>query len=254
MPKKFRSEAAAGGDLSGRTSAAGGGAGAPPSNTAPANCSTDGCGPSGPFLGAGVDSLYLSFRGRLLGDVERQLDRKKEAAASLDPGQDLLAQLVVADHTFEVLSHGRGKFQYILRDAGFYIQLSNRTRSRLPVAYCQISSACLLSLGVEAAANELLCVLAKLIELDGAPPTISRCDLYVDAAEPFDLERIDRADWVCRARDIQDFGTVVHRTGFVFGRGGDISARVYDKTAEIQRSGKEYMKAIWHEVVSLAVV
>ena len=41
---------------------------------------------------------------------------------------------------------------------------------------------------------------------------------------------------------------------FVFGRGGDISARVYDKTAEIQRSGKEYMKAIWHEVVSLAVV
>lgn len=234
-------------DLSARTNPASDGAGAPPSNTAPANCSSNGEGPSGLILCAGVDSLYLSYRGRLLGDVARKLDRKKEAAASEEPGLDLLAQMAVAGHTFEVMPYGRGKFQYVLRDPSFDIQLSNRIKSRLPVAYCQVSSACLLSLGVEAATERLGRVLGELLETDGAPASVSRCDLYVDAVEPFDLDQLERGDWVCRARDINDYGTVSHRTGFVFGRGGDISARVYDKTVEIQRSGKDYMKTVWHE-------
>ena len=239
------SGAGACGDLSLETTAARGGAGAPPSNTAPANCNEG--GPPSQILCAGVDSLYLSYRGRLRGDIARKLDRKKEQAASDDAGSELLAQLQLGEGTFEVLGHGRGKFQYVLKDDRFSIQLSNRPQSQLPVAYCQISSALLLAEGPEAASEALRGVLEQLIESDDWWASVSRCDVFVDATAPFNLGEIRRGDWVCRARRIQEFGTVNHCTGFVFGGGGDLSARVYDKTEEIKTSGKEYMKTVWYE-------
>jgi len=247
MSNQRRCQAAASGALSGRTTAARGGSGAPPSNTAPANCGSGDGGDRHPILWSDCDSLYISVRGRILGDVERKLDRAKEEAAADDWGRQALAQITVADQRFEVKAHGRGKFQYVLRNEGFYIQLSNRQKSQLPVAYCQVASSCLFSLGLEAAVRLLLEVLDELVEREGDHVSISRCDLYVDACEPFDLDAVARREWVCRARDIQDYGLADKRTGFVFGRGGDLSARVYDKTAEIVRSGKDYLKPLWHQ-------
>jgi hypothetical protein len=49
----------------------------------------------------------------------------------------------------------------------------------------------------------------------------------------------------CRKRDIHEEANKV--TGISFGPGNDLSARLYDKTLEITKSGKEYLKALWAE-------
>jgi len=53
--------------------------------------------------------------------------------------------------------------------------------------------------------------------------------------------------WICRARKFSDYWDGDIFTGFSFGLGGDISARLYNKTAEIKKSKKDYLKIFWAE-------
>ncbi|WP_420426370.1 hypothetical protein [Algiphilus sp.] len=239
--------AAAGGALSGRTTAARSGAGAPPSNTAPGNCNSGDRGGKPLVLKAGLDSLYLSYYGRVYGDMQRRLDAKKEQACESDLGLRAQAQILLADERLEVASHGRKGYRFVLRNTDFDLGIADRPGTKFPQAYCKVSSACLLRDGQEEAVRKLTAIIDALIERDGSGPNVSRVDLYVDACEPFDLDSMNRSDWVCRARDIQDFGSVAKRTGFVFGRRGVILARIYDKTEEIKHSGKDYWKVVWHQ-------
>ena len=221
------------------------GAGAQASNTAPDNCIPPSSGPV--LLTRGIDSLYLSFTGRLFGDVERRLDHAKECAQKDDWESQALAAISVAGQVFTVLPYGRGKFQFVIRSEAFTIQLSNRKNSKLPVCYCQVSSAALLVAGATETCAQLIAVVEKLIERED-PPTISRCDFYVDAVEPFDLSAVPLDAWVCRARERNQYAQGQHCTGFTFGAGGDISARVYDKPVEIAKSRKDYLRPIWQRL------
>lgn len=90
--------------------------------------------------------------------------------------------------------------------------------------------------------------------------TVARLDLAVDV--PQALPRISEIDNVvtrARAKTVyhtiesgyQDnrerFSVGARQTGYRFGRGGPLVARIYDKDAEIEHSGKEWMKDIWRE-------
>jgi hypothetical protein len=111
-------------------------AGAPPSNTAPANSTPA----IAKILHTGIDSLYVSFEGTLLPRWEVRLRELKQAAQSDSEADKLEAQVEIGDHRFEVRDKGRPHYAYLICDNWFSISLASASAQAMPVAYVQISS------------------------------------------------------------------------------------------------------------------
>lgn len=213
------------------------GEGAPLSNTAPANSNRP------QILMAGMDSLYLSVQGSISLEADIKLRTLKALAQGL-PHEQALAVYSVLDHRFEVWGKGSGLFPYVLVDHAYYIKLCGLGSGKLPLAYIQVKSAWLMEKGVECVCAELLAILKHLGEVEGELQ-VSRVDLYVDFVLPGSFDVALVGQWVSRARLISQYSMDRIFSGISIGLGGDISARLYDKTLEIKESGKEYMRNVW---------
>lgn len=210
--------------------------GAPPSITAPANCIRP--------LRHGVDSLYVSYPGQISEAVALCLQEFKGLAQSPKERDVVDAVCHAGDHAFTVLPRGRGRFAFVLEDNWFSIQLSNASASVLPLAHVQIRSEYLTAVGPEEALRTLDDLVAYFGEVSG-PATISRVDLFVDFVADHDLTAESGFAWIkrCKKRDIHEENNRI--TGISFGPGNEISARLYDKTLEILKSSKLYMRPLW---------
>jgi hypothetical protein len=211
-------------------------AGAPPSITAPANCIRP--------LRHGVDSLYLSYPGQLDREVGTMLQELKEAAQSFDERIQAGATYSNGSHHFTVSARGRGRFAFVLEDGWFRIEMPNATASVLPLAHVQVRSEYLTAVGMEEAIRSLDELLPEFGQVRG-PAGMSRIDLYVDFLTDLDPTAFPGGHWVkrCRKRDIHEDRDFI--TGITFGAGNEVSARLYDKTVEILKSGKDYLKPLW---------
>jgi hypothetical protein len=218
--------------------------GAPPSNTAP-DTSNHGNFNRTTVIGAGVDSLYLSIPGELKPAAQTLLQRLKEQAQARDPEIRALAQYPVHDWIFDVSDKGARLFSYILTDPRYRIEVA-RPSATLPLAHVQISSAALAAYGVARCVADLLVVLGHFGEIHG-DPVVSRADLFVDVTTSCDLTRLEDEQWVTRAQSRARYAEHGQRSGYVIGRGGDISVRLYDKTLEIRGSGKDHAKRQWQQ-------
>lgn len=218
-----------------------GASGAAPGNTAPDNCN-----PSGSFkaLRWGVDSLYLSYQGQLDFEVQQRLKSLK-ALAQGELDQALTAQLPILDHVFEVSDKGAGSFPYVLRDNAFRIQLA-RSGTKLPMAYVQVSAEYLAFVGPEEAEARLRSVLEQLGALEGLA-AVSRIDLFADFVTTDSLD-VDRKTWVSRSQDKISYAAEDVLTGWSFGIGGSVSARIYDKCLQIQKKGIGWVVPLWLKV------
>lgn len=219
-------------------------AGAMPSNTAPANCKskTDFI----TILRFGIDSLYLSYPGALSQEADLELGAFKKAAQSKKEMDQAEAVYCLKDHRFEVLGRGARYFPFILADNAYFIQLAGVDNSQMPMAYVQIKSHWLTSLGVTAACADLLSVISNFGEVEGSAQ-VSRADLYVDFITPGSFEGLPLGSFVTRAKRISTHRLDNVLSGFSIGLGGDISARLYDKTKQIQVSGQDYLETLWQQ-------
>ncbi len=216
--------------------------GASPSNTAPHNSNK--AGENGfRLLRVAVDSLYLSFPGSLHAPVFAALKTLKTLAQADNPLELAQAQYVLGSHVFEVKDKGSGVFPFVLDDNAFRIQLS-RPGKKLPMAYVKVSAEYLAYKGPTAALVDVLALLGVLGELNGEN-IVSRVDLAVDFVSPWVMDSWDRLAWVTRASRIQAHSEDQHFTGWSIGMGSDIGARLYDKTREIVRSGKDWIMPLW---------
>lgn len=209
-------------------------AGAQPSITAPANSIRP--------LRHGIDSLYVSFPGTIDPKVALVLQELK--TLSQGTTDQIIAQGVykTCDHRFTVLPRGRGRFAFVLEDNWFHIELSNACA--LPLAHVQIRSEYLTTVGAEEALRTLNALVLRFGEPKGVP-TISRVDLFVDFVGDHDLTAQPGFAWVkrCRKRDIHEENNRI--SGISFGPGNEISARLYDKSLEILKSNKLYLRPLW---------
>ena len=89
------------------------------SNTAPPNCinpilieQSDDNFTS--VLHSGIDSLYLSFHGKLFLEIEDNVIKCKELASSAEATQQAKAVLFLDEHQFTVSAKGKGNFPQIL--------------------------------------------------------------------------------------------------------------------------------------------
>lgn len=163
-------------------------AGENPCNTSPAIS----------ILRSGVDSLYLSFRGKLHDEGQLRLEEARKAARSESDQEHPMAQVSVLDHLFEVLPTGGKLFRYQLRDHAFRVRLNRGGSKYLPIAATEIRSRYLTATGVAAAANELRLILSSFAVLEPGSGT-TRLDLFVDFTGPFPLDSWPDGAWVTRA-------------------------------------------------------
>jgi len=227
-------------DARGAARARPGAVGAPPSNTAPDKYT----GPIKQVLRFGVDSLYLSYAGELSESWRDRLEELKGFAQSEDSKERGFAQVKIGEHLFEVKDKGKGRHAFVLQDNAFHVAVSRR--NALPLAYMQIGSEFLAHLGVEAAEERARYVVASLGRIDGAP-TVSRADVFLDFVAPVPLNAWPMAAWVTRAESVMTYSINQQPSGWVIGQGGDISARLYDKTLEIKKSRAFYNYVLWSE-------
>jgi hypothetical protein len=212
------------------------GKGAPPSITAPANCIRP--------LRHGVDSLYLSFPGAIDPKLALCLQECKTLAQANDEEIVALGGICIGDHQFMVMPRGRGRFAFVLEDNWFSIQLSNTSGKMLPLALVQIRSEYLTAVGPEEAIRTISELIGGMGSLTG-PARLSRIDLFADFTTALDLTAIPGAHWVKRSKKRTIHEECDQVTGISFGSGNEVSARLYDKTRELNKSGKFYLEALW---------
>ncbi|MDP5240883.1 replication initiation factor [Uliginosibacterium sp. 31-16] len=193
----------------------------------------------------GVDSLYLSFDGELNADVEKELQKLKQAAQSSEEPEQACAQFALEDHLFEVKDKGSGLFPYVLDDNAFRIQLSRRNK-RLPMAYVKVSSAYLSSKRPCDIEDDLLWLLCQ-VGTNVDPAKVSRIDLYLDFVCDISMESWTRAAWLTRASSVNAYAIDNEFSGWSIGQGGVLSCRLYDKTLELEKSKKYYLQPLWTE-------
>jgi len=217
--------------------------GAPPSNTAPCN-SQD--GDFVKILRTGIDSLYLSYPGSLFTETAVRLNELKKLAQSDDLERSALAQIELDGHLFQVNDRGGRKFRYILADNWYRIEIASLTAKSLPLAYARVASELITLNGARFAENDLRGIVGKLGQLEGSA-RVSRVDLCVDFLTSYPLDAITESDWVSRAKVLDRFSINRAFSGWVIGPGGVMSARLYNKTLELQKSGKTYYQSLWEK-------
>jgi hypothetical protein len=76
--------------------------------------------------------------------------------------------------------------------------------------------------------------------------SVSRLDLFVDVQD-WEITATDRSRFVCRATNCRTFEEGARFTGFQFGARvtKTFSARIYDKTADVERHGTDWWFGIW---------
>lgn len=194
----------------------------------------------------GIDSLYVSYKGTLKEGIKEHLEEKKKLAQSEDEKEQASARITIDDHCFEVMDRGAKWYPFILVDNWYRIQVSGSKRQKLPQVYVQVSSELLTCHGLDNSINELRktvnMLLGKIEE-----ETISRTDVFIDFATNGELETIEKVSWITRAQKTHKYWNGDIFTGWTIGQGGDILARLYDKTVEIEKSRKDYLKEIWEK-------
>ncbi|MGH9425851.1 MAG: hypothetical protein ACRD2L_06035, partial [Terriglobia bacterium] len=193
----------------------------------------------------GIDSLYLSYSGKLNPDWKQKLHDLKLKAQSEEEAEQALAQAQIGSHIFDVKGRGVPLFPFVLVDNCFHIQLSSGKSEALPMAYVQVSSEYLSAAGPEQAEADLRFVLNTLGLVKGLA-SLSRCDPHLDFVCDIPLDQFNESDWIYRAHVFSKYWHRRVLSGFSIGLGGNLSARLYDKTLEVEtKSFKFYLHDLW---------
>jgi hypothetical protein len=189
-------------------------------------------------LASGVDALYLSGHGRLSKGFLARLEEERIFAdrASTPVPFDL------GDLVFGLAPHGWGKYRFCLdHETG---RIGFTASRRLPSVRIQPRAEFLHAVGPERTVRHFDRLLRPFVE--GMVLIVARLDLFLDV-EGMALGAADRPAFVCRADDSMTYEKGNAVTGFRFGsrRTQRISARLYDKTAEIAVKGNDWWELVW---------
>jgi len=189
-------------------------------------------------LASGIDALYLSGRAAVPSGL---LDRLAEARVAAEMVSEAVP-IELGGSEFAMAPFGWGKYRYrLLHDNG----LVGVTRSeRLPALRIQPRAEFLHGVGPDAAVDWF----RQRFEDEVGPLrlSVSRVDLHADW-QGWVPDWDDRERFVCRANALAMRGDCGDLTGWEFGRKGTktISARIYDKTLEVEQKGNDYWLDIW---------
>jgi len=199
-------------------------------------------------LASGVDSLYLSMRGELFDGLTvclaSMVDLNRHTGEPIpfsfhDAEPDLLLRL-----------HGWRTWPFWISSPRFELYVG--APAPFPAAYAQLHSGFIHQVGIHRAIQELEEIVTRFVIPRAPRITVSRVDLYADE-QGWQPEHDDFFRFTCRAtmRRLYEQPSQLHTSGrrlsgFVFGK-GDVLARIYDKSLEMQRRGETWQQAVWQD-------
>lgn len=214
-----------------------------PSNTHPPNTRIIACN---------IDTLHLSYFGRLEPRLAEELATKRAAIeAALDSAGESAAEtlpeaeVVIDGEKFALeLCRAHG-YRYRLVNADLVLMVRPESQGPMGCVRAQFSSVMLWHGGwAHAIARVELLVRAMLHGgVFTRPHAVSRLDMCVDFQGWIPVDA-DLLRCVTRATYNGAHHICAALSGFSFGR-GEVTARIYDKTLELAQSGKEWMRAVW---------
>jgi hypothetical protein len=208
-----------------------------------ANLRISWCGEPGPSpceLASGVDALYLSGHGYLYKGFLARLEEERMFADRTSRSVPFeLGELILG-----LAPHFWGKYRLCLdHETG---RIGFTASRRLPSVRIQPRAEFLHAVGPAGIVRHFDQILRPFVE--GLVLSVARLDLFLDM-EGLELCAGDRPAFVCRADDCMTYETGHVVTGFTFGsrRTQRISARLYDKTAEMALKGTDWWELVWGE-------
>lgn len=182
-----------------------------------------------------VDTLEVSFRGMVRPEVAKALRYSKARAQEEETPQPIKVDGVV----LAVQSHGLKPWGYVLEHEAVQVRVS--LAKNVPTV-----SVKLLAVGLAEYGHEGCYALAERIAVGiGADPvaTVSRLDIAVDFQGWVPtMARMEGI--VCPAAFRPVYPSIARPQTWQFGKGG-IVVRVYNKTAELNVSGKGWQAEVW---------
>jgi hypothetical protein len=198
-------------------------------------------------LAGGVDALHLSGRTVL---PQPFLDRLEEFRSLADAASATMP-FELGGEIFGMAPHAFGRYRYCLEHPDGRIEISSSPQ--LPAVRIQPRSAYLHTVGPTAAATRFQQTLeAECTEVE---LSVSRIDLHADF-DGWNIGIADRERFVCRAGSVRTYEEENRFTGFEFGRRSTktICARIYDKTADVARTGSDWRYDNWRREPGSVVV
>jgi hypothetical protein len=190
-------------------------------------------------LASGIDALYLLYRADVPSDVMSDLARGKAAAQEAESALPFEFGPVM----FEVQPKSFGRYRYCLTHRYAQIGVTPR-KGTMPEVRVQPRAEYLHAAGALAAAEQLTGIVASVC--GEVVATVSRVDLFSDW-QGWDLHGDRRGQFVCRGakRTLHERGETFGGLGFGSRASHTFTARIYDKTREIQQKGADYWFDIW---------
>lgn len=189
-------------------------------------------------LASGVDSLYVSSDCDVPKALWADLDREREVAA--ENGGSVPFSL--GGYDWQLKSRGLNRYSIWLDHP--LVALGITRSQRLPTLYAQFRSEAIHSLGADGVVDWLNGALdnANL----ATEFMVSRIDLHADW-QHWDLDGDRRHQFVCRSRTLTTYEDDIVLSGFSFGnrKSKTITARIYDKTREIEAKGNDWWFDLW---------
>jgi hypothetical protein len=196
-------------------------------------------------LASGVDMLVVSGRATIPAGILDELDLLRTAAHE----QGAPSPISLGDTEFGVAGYGWGNYRYRLEHSRCLVGL---TGSRaFPSLRVQVRSSFLHGVGTE----EALSWITERLGVWIGPIlwTISRIHLHADW-QGWNLGTGDGDQFASRARDRVTYQSNGAWTGFAFGARSTqtIVARIYDKSAEIVKTGASFWPLVWGDAFDSA--
>lgn len=189
-------------------------------------------------LASGIDALYLSARA-ILGPtlLERLEDRRRWADQIRIP-----VPCELGEEYLGMAPHAWGRYRYCLDHALARVGLT--TSEHVPTVRVQPRAEALHSLGPSGTVDAVSRLLGP--ELGTLSWRVSRVDVFSDW-QGWKLQASDASRFVCRADTRRTFEVAGRLTGFTFGSRTTktISARLYDKTADVGAKGTTWWVELW---------
>lgn len=200
---------------------------------------------------SGIDTLVVGYGiSRMILD-RKMLHEKKEQAKKDKKGEGVPVE--INGSPFVMMPRGANGYEYIVQNNDLTLSISARTENGAynPEIYIRASSGMIARMGLIGTKQAIRGFVSKI-----AVPVyekISRVDLMVDSA----FKRVPAINLtkevVSRSRkrhehisNLEQHVNGARVTGYTIGK-NEIMCRIYDKTFEIQKSGKEYFYDIWEK-------
>ncbi len=198
-------------------------------------------------IGKHLDALYLSILGEIPETLVRLLRAHKEDAQEQENNRsDMFEDALIPGGRLYMQAKGTKGHEFVIRNSRLYLQLT--TQRHLPALSIQFMAEALYEYDLDGL-QKIVDRLCEIFVPEHRKQIVSRVDVAVDfQAEEGAFSIPEVQDVVTRARRRRvEYDGITPQTLTLGNHGGAMQVQVYNKTAEMAKKGKEWLRTVWEQ-------